>query len=105
MVALSVGPKPVSPKSVRNRVPLGAPNSKHVNSGNPAININRFPASISRRSDAPPLVPVIGAPNENFVLVVLASPFDSTAHRHSVFCLQTPLTPVSRGDIKGEALG
>src|ERR1017187_6630050 len=45
------------------------------------------------------------ARNGNFVLVVLASPFDSIAHR--AFCLLAPdssLPSISRRDIKGEAL-
>jgi hypothetical protein len=39
-------------------------------------------------------------PNENFVLVVLASPFDSIARR--AFWLLTPSTPISRRDIKAK---
>jgi hypothetical protein len=42
--------------------------------------------------------------NENFVLVVLASPFDSNARSHSGFCLLTSSTPISRQEYQGEAL-
>ena len=45
------------------------------------------------------------ARNENFVLVVLASPFDSIAHRALWLLAPDSLTPISRRDIKGEALG